>query len=290
MWLQLTLCPRAIHLQITSFHLLELFLEIRLTGDDMKEKKLASFSSRPRLLPWKVMKITLPIDLYGLYIDRQGQVAASSLPPIEQMKSWDDFRGFDSRWTLGLWQIAYETSYNGIVWLFWNWRNVRHPQLGDIGCDVMHSLWECQSKLLKLKTFSNKGGYRIHLSSNNTPISRVLNRRTYNCIRCISHPVQALQPAAKVLHVLLQDLDGVGSVSEQGEGNKSIFIIFPLKKICSWQPSPITLMASNLFMRGLQKGSFAQSFKDLVVLQGCHESSAKAPARWESREPFWYHL
>lgn len=60
----------------------------------------------------------------------------------------------------------------------------------------MNPLWECQSKLLTLKTFWNKGGYRIHLSSKNTRTLR--SQRTH------------LQPAAKVLHVLLQGLDREG--------------------------------------------------------------------------------
>ena len=62
----------------------------------------------------------------------------------------------------------------------------------------MNSLWECQSKskLLTLNTFWNKGGYRIHLSSKNTGTLR--GQRT------------PLQPAAKVLHVLLQGLDREG--------------------------------------------------------------------------------
>ena len=137
------------------------------------------------------MKITLPMDLLymvSISIVKDKLLQAHCL----QSSRWSLETTFEAL-TLGgrlvfgkLPMQHHATSYNGIVWLFWNWRNVRPPQLGDTGCDVMNSLWECQSKLLKLKTFSNKGGYRIHLSSNNTPISRVLNRRTYNCIRYIS--------------------------------------------------------------------------------------------------------
>lgn len=44
---------------------------------------------------------------YWLIRDLSHRHGPSSLPPIEQLKSWDDFRCFDSRRTLGLWQIAY---------------------------------------------------------------------------------------------------------------------------------------------------------------------------------------
>ena len=106
--------------------------------------------------------------------------------PCLQSSSWSLETTFDvltlgGRLVFGKLPMAghHATSYNGIIWRFWNLNKGLTSTIGWywMWWDEFHMRMSIQATCTQ--TFRNKGGYRIHLSSKNSALLGV-NGRTYN--------------------------------------------------------------------------------------------------------------